>query len=129
MVWLYPLPAKDSKYVAEAMRMWLALCGSPPAFYCDNGTEFIGDFDDLCENRYLAIPCIKGRPYHPESQRSIERANLTFKRNLCALRRERGDGGWVRYLPKLQEVINTYGSKMLPSHVTPFEVWFGRKPY
>jgi hypothetical protein len=95
MVWFYPLPAKDSKYVAEAMRMWLAICGLSRAFYCDNSTEFMGDFDDLCENRYLAIPRIKGRPYHPKSQGSIERANLTFKRKLRALRRERGGGRWV----------------------------------
>jgi hypothetical protein len=129
MVWLYPLPAKDSKYVAEAMAMWLSLNGAPRAFYCDNGTEFMGDFDDFCENRYPAIPRIKGRAYHPESQGSVGRANKTFKKKLRTLRRERGGGGWARYLPELQLVINTCGSRMLPAHTTPFEVWYGRKPH
>jgi hypothetical protein len=73
--------------------MWLAIYGSSRAFYCDNGTEFIGDFNDLCENRYLVMSCIKGRPYYPKSQESIERANLTFKRKLYALRKERESRG------------------------------------
>ena len=37
--------------------------------------------------------------------------------------------GWFHLLPELQEVTNTTGSRILPNHVTPFEVWFGRKPH
>jgi hypothetical protein len=32
-------------------------------------------------------------------------------------------------LLELQEVIKTTPSRMLPRHMTPFEVWFGRQPH
>jgi hypothetical protein len=93
IVWLYPLKVKKSKYVVECFYLWLALNGSPRAIYCDNGTEFQGGFDDLYNNRYPVIPCIRGHAYYPKTQGSIEAANKAFKRKLRALRRERGGGG------------------------------------
>ena len=62
MIWLYPLKAKKSKYVAECSHLWLALNGFLRAIYCDNGTEFQGDFDDLCDNRYPLYPAFGDVP-------------------------------------------------------------------
>jgi hypothetical protein len=129
MVWLYALREKSSGEVAYCIRIWFSLNGSPSAVYCDNGTEFQGDFDDLVENRNPPIPVISGRAYHPQSQGSIEVHNREFKRHLAALRIERDMLSWLQLLPELQEVTNTTGSHMLPNHITPFEVWFGRKPH
>jgi hypothetical protein len=130
MVWLYPLVAKDSKYVTEAIAQWFTVNRSPHAIYCDNRGEFEGDFDYLCDHRHPAVPRIRGRPYHPQSQGSIEVANRIFKRKPRAFKRERGGlGRWVYLLPLLQEIINTTVSRMLLGHVTPFEVWFNRKPH
>ncbi|KAH6665599.1 hypothetical protein B0J14DRAFT_568748 [Halenospora varia] len=62
--------------------------------------------------------------------RSVERANGVFKRKLAALRAEAGGGhDWVRFLPELQELICTTTTRVLPRHMTPFEVWFGRQPH
>jgi hypothetical protein len=36
---------------------------------------------------------------------------------------------WASLLPQLQEVINTTSNRQLPGYMTPFEVWFGRKPH
>jgi hypothetical protein len=53
-----------------------------------------------------------------------------FKLRLAALRQEkRLPRAWVPLLLELQEVINTTPSRMLPRHMTPFEVWFGRQPH
>jgi hypothetical protein len=73
---------------------------------------------------------IRGRPYHPQTQGLIERANQTFKRRLRAIQRERGfpASHWVELLPELALIINTTTTRTLPGKKTPFEVWFGRKP-
>jgi len=73
---------------------------------------------------------IKGRPYHPQTQGSVERANQTFKRRLRAIQRERGfpASHWVELLLELALIINTTTTRTLPGKKTPFEVWFGRKP-
>jgi hypothetical protein len=71
------------------MREWLADNRCPGAVYCDSGTEFQGDFDNLVENRSLPIRVIRGRAYHPESQGTVEVHNREFKRHLAAFRIER----------------------------------------
>ena len=73
---------------------------------------------------------IKGRPYHLQTQGSMERANQTFKRRLLAIQRERGfpASHWVELLLELALIINTTTTRTLPGKKTPFEVWFGRKP-
>jgi hypothetical protein len=41
---------------------------------------------------------------------------------------EIGKKDWVSVLPGIAETINTTRPSCLPSHVTPYEVWFRRKP-
>jgi hypothetical protein len=41
---------------------------------------------------------------------------------------EIGKKDWVSALPGIAETINTTRPSCLPSYVTPYEVWFGRKP-
>ena len=130
MIWLFPLKDKGSTEVANALRTFISWCGQPKRFFSDNGTEFKGDVDDLLNNRNPPIPMIHGRPYHPQTQGSIEVSNKTFKLRLGALRADRGlPRNWVILLPELQEVTNTTPNRQLPSHMTLFEVWFRRKPY
>jgi transposase InsO family protein len=130
MIWLFPLKDKGSTEVAIALRTFLAWCGRPRRFYSDNGGEFAGDVNDILQSIAPPIPLIHGRPYHPKSQGSIEVSNKTFKLRLASLRAEQSlPHNWVVLLPELQEVTNTTSNRQLPSHVTPFEVWFGRKPH
>ena len=129
MIWLYGLIEKTSTEVAYCISNWLAANGSPKAIYCDNGGEFHSDLDDLVENRSPPIPIIRGRAYYPQTQGTVEVHNREFKKNLSSLRIERGVRGWYNLLPTLQEVTNTTGSYMLPYHVTPFKVWFSRRPH
>lgn len=79
--------------------------------------------DDLLVRRNPPVETIRGRAYHPQTQGSIEKANDVFKLRLAALRQERRlPRAWVPLLLELQEVINTTPSRMLPRHMTPFEV-------
>ena len=52
----------------------------PKVIQSDNGREFMGKFDELLKK--LNITHIRGRPYHPESQGSIECFNKYFKSQL-----------------------------------------------
>jgi IS30 family transposase len=102
------------------------LQNSKTTFTCDNGTEFKGEVQDLCDS--LNIPTIRGRAYHPETQGSVEIANRTFKSRLYAEIMESGVRNWASRLSEIAETINTTRPSCLRAHVTPFEVWFGRPP-
>ena len=92
---------------------------------CDNGPEFKGSVKELCKT--LGVRIIHGRPYHPQTQGSVERANRTFKKRLLALQMAKGTSRWVELLPELALTINTTTSHALPRRKTPFEVWFSCK--
>src|SRR5436190_3356384 len=74
----------------------------------------------------LNIRIIRGRPYHPQSQGSIEVANRIFKKRLRAAQLGYGHKDWVSLLPEIAFVINTTTSRALPRGKTPFDIWFGR---
>jgi hypothetical protein len=67
---------------------------------------------------------IRRRPYHPQTQSSVERANQTFKRRLRAYQQERGfpASHWAKLLTELAMIINTTTTRTLLSKKTPFEV-------
>jgi hypothetical protein len=50
---------------------------------CDNSPEFKASVAELAQQ--LSIYIIRSRPYHPQTQGSVEVANKTFKRRLRAL--------------------------------------------
>jgi hypothetical protein len=75
------------------------------------------------------IPIINGRPYHPQTQGSIEKANGIFNTRLSASQNEAGCLAidWVRFLPEIALCVNTTRPSSLPQYVSPFHVWFGRE--
>ena len=76
----------------------------------------------------LGIRIIRGRPYHPQTQGTVKRANRTFKKRLGALQAQKGRNNWAALLLELALVINTTSTRALPRNKTPFEVFFGWKP-
>jgi hypothetical protein len=93
--------------------------------YCDNGIEFKGEFQDLCDS--LGIKIIQGRSYPPQTQGAVEQPNYVFKKRLAAVSGETGCKQWKRHLLAIEEVMNTTPLSCLPSRVTLDEVWFGCK--
>ena len=70
---------------------------------------------------------VHGKPRHPESQGSVERANGEIKNALGSKMRENcNDLCWVKYLSRVEfEKNTTYYSTI---GITPFEALFNRKP-
>jgi hypothetical protein len=93
--------------------------------YCDNGTEFKGEFQDLYN--VLGIKIIQGRSYHPQTQGSVKQPNHVFKKRLAAISSETGCKQWVYHLLAIEEVMNMTSLSCLLSRVTLDEVWFGYK--
>jgi transposase InsO family protein len=125
-VWIKALKAKTAEETAEKLRLWCNDNGHPPTLHCDNGTEFKGAMLEYCKEHNINV--INGRPYHPESQGSIEVANKTFKARLRAVQSSYPTIGWKDLLPNIAWVINTTRPDSLPHGTIPYEVWFGRKP-
>ena len=75
------------------------------------------------------VPVVNGRAYHPQTQGSVEKANDIFKQRLYACQTECNTREWVRFLPEIARVVNTTRLSSLPARMTPYEVFFGRKPH
>ena len=81
-LWATTSEDKSANSIHLALRIFFSLCGEPKILQCDNGKEFI---NSTIEN-YLSqknIKFIHGRPYHPQSQGLIERANRTLQTALA----------------------------------------------
>ena len=79
-LWLVPLPRKQSKLVAKALKNIYIEHGIPNRLQCDMGKEFEGDVLHLC--KALKIKVISSSPYHPQSQGKIERSHRTLKQKI-----------------------------------------------
>jgi hypothetical protein len=115
-VWLFALKDKKAESVAIAFSLWLDFNSFCHIVQCDNGTKFKGALRQKCKK--YGIKLIHGRPYYPQTQGSVERANGTYKHRLRAYIMENGNHGWVKSLGDIARVINTTLCSVLPRHMT-----------
>ena len=92
----------------------------------DNGKEFKGKVLNLCKS--LKIRVINSRPYHPQAQGKVERVHrsLHSKMRYDLFKRKQGVN-WVKALPNYTRILNEDPKEELAS-MSPFEVYYGRKP-
>ena len=126
--WLVPLEGKRSSSIAKAMSTIYKEHGPPRVLQHDQGREFDGAVKKLCNK--LGIKVIKGRPYHPQSQGKIERAHRSFKKKVMydLLSMSNTGVNWVKCLPDYARTLNCEPKEEL-SWKSPFEVYYGRKPF
>ena len=72
---------KEGSTIVEELELIFNQFGFPKIFHSDNGKEFKNkDVIQFCENN--KIDCIRGRPYHPQSQGAVERLNYFVGKSL-----------------------------------------------
>ena len=123
---LRAITTKEAENVATELLTIFQLIGPPKILQSDNGKEFIAEVIlILCQRWDVTI--INGRPYHPQSQGSVERANRVAKDKLRALLSCRPVGyDWTTELGDIQLQMN---SERKASHKqTPYFLVFGVEP-
>ena len=129
MVHLRPIKQKTKEEVSEALLdIFLTTNGAPKILQTDNGREF--SFFNQCilqmEKLWPTMRMVHGRPRHPQTQGSVERANAEVTKLLWVWRTENGgrSASWASGLKFVQFQINsTYNSGI---KTTPCEAVYGK---
>ena len=125
---LRPLKNKCAVEVADVIEDIFCELGIPHILQSDNGREFKNNIlYSLINENQPNMKILHGKPRHPESQGSVERANRDLKNALASKMRDNSnDLCWVKYVRRVQlEKNTTYHSTI---GMTPFEALYNRKP-
>ena len=106
---LRPLKHKSAVEVADVLEDIFCDLGPPHILQSDNGGEFSNNIlFSLLNQKWPSTKIIHGKPRHPESQGSVERANREVKNGLASKMRDNSnDLCWVKYLKRVQFEKNT----------------------
>ena len=80
---VFMLINKTSSATSKALKEYIGKIGIPEKIQCDNGTEFKGEF--LSTVATFGVKLINGRPYHPQSQGSVESFNRYLKKKILEM--------------------------------------------
>jgi len=83
-LWAQTSKNKDSKSVLFAIKKFFTLCGKPKILHSDNGKEFVNN-EVATYLKGINVEHICGRPYNPQCQGLIERANRTIQESLTRI--------------------------------------------
>ena len=119
---LRPLINKDVASVVKELIDIFAIIGCPKLLQCDNGLEF--RFDDELKKIWPSLKIIHGRPRHPQSQGSVERANQDIEQIMRCWLADNYTTNWVRGLPFIQMQKNNALNRTLG--FSPFFAVFGK---
>lgn len=80
----------------------LAYMGKPTIMQSDNGGEFVNNvMQQLVSDWPGDCSIIQGRPYHPQSQGVVERANQVVRQRIQSLMTERCSSNWTAWLAEV----------------------------
>ncbi|CAB1096027.1 unnamed protein product [Ectocarpus sp. CCAP 1310/34] len=119
----------ETKQAVGAARVLVELCptfGVPRTIHCDGGSGFGAEVvKHPC--RWLRADIVFSGADHPRGQGAVERLREWLQELLAELCRSWPDR-WDDYLYPSIWIKLTLPDTVLPSHMTPFELLFGRKP-
>ena len=122
---LVALPSKRARTVAEAFLGIMARFGACAEVLTDNGKEFEGEFDALCQN--LLLDHRTTSRYHPQSNGLTERLVRTIKGGITRYGTTADRRNWDEWLPYL-----AMGYRMSPQAAlggySPYFLLYGRHP-
>ena len=126
--WAKPQRTKSMSETISNIREFCWTFEPPIIIQTDNGREFGADIYKLCDEFHEIQSIIHGRPRHPQTQGSIERANRTLLNKLANFLSncdEESRRRWHIFLPKVLYSINHTVTSATKK--TPAEVVFGRR--
>ena len=123
---LRPLTSKRAAEVAFQLLDIFLLFGAPAILQSDNGSEFTAQVITELKDLWPQLIMVHGKPRHPQSQGSVERANADIKDILAAWMTDNNTQDWSLGLRFVQNMKNSsYHSGI---KCTPYSAMFGTEP-
>ena len=101
-----PITAKRASEVAFQLLDIFLLFGAPAILQSDNGSEFTAGVVKELKVMWPQMTMVNGRPRHPQSQGSVERANGDIKDMLISWRSDNNSQDWVVGIKFVQQMKN-----------------------
>jgi hypothetical protein len=119
-VWLEKMRTKGALQTARALRSVFQRAGiMPSVIMSDNGTEFKGEFAELCKEHDIKQNL--SRTYTPQSNALAERSIEDIRKIMRAFMTSENDLNWASNLKAIEDNKNhTYNSTI---KTTPDEIW------
>jgi hypothetical protein len=123
-VWLRALKVKEAKKTRDALISIIRSAGvSCDSILADRGQEFEGEFKEYCNERNIKL--LHTRPYSPESNGVVERANKDLRKIINSFFLENNNQVWYNILDEVAEnKNNSYNSTIKD---LPVKVWVNNK--
>lgn len=123
---LRPLSSKRAAEVAYQLLDIFLLFGAPAILQSDNGSEFTAQVITELKQLWPQLIMVHGKPRHPQSQGSVERANSDIKDMLVAWMSDNKTQDWTVGLKFVQQQKNCAHHAGI--NRTPYEAMFGENP-
>ena len=107
---LEPSRTRDAATISKCLDKIIRRVGVKPKYIiCDNGKEFLGDFDVYCKAHAIMIRY--NRAYSPQANGIVERANMEIRKILRDIMLDNENTNWVDNLRNVEDFKNnTYTS-------------------
>ncbi|CAC5414153.1 unnamed protein product [Mytilus coruscus] len=124
---LRPLKSKTAAEVAYNLLDIFLILGAPMILQSGNGREFTANIiTELTKSLWPDLKIVHGRPRHPQSQGSVEKANADVKEMLATWLSENNSRQWSEGLRFIQFQKNRSYLRVIGQ--SPYKALFGSEP-
>jgi hypothetical protein len=123
---LRPLMSKRAAEVAYQFTDICLLLGAPHILQSDNGREFTANIITELKLLWPELKLVHGRPHHPQSQGSVERANADIKSIIISWTHENNNTQWSEGLRFVQFKKKRSYHRTIDQ--SPYSALFGSDP-
>lgn len=121
-----PLKTKATNDVAKELLYIFLDFGAPRILQSDNGREFTSQLIRQLSSLWPELVLVNGRPRHPQSQGSVERANHDIKVKLTAWMRDNHSTRWSFGIRFVQWTMNSSYHETIK--MSPYKALTGNEP-
>ncbi|XP_051165171.1 KRAB-A domain-containing protein 2-like [Leptopilina boulardi] len=120
---LRPIKSKHASNVAKELSKIFFTFGAPAILQSDNGREFTANVIRELVSIWPHSKMVHGRPRHPQTQGSVERANADVENMLRAWMVDKKSNEWARGCYEVQWLKNTSKHRII--NRAPYEAILG----